>query len=92
MVRRVSLRRVGVPIHHEMSPGATLLQYCTPRPATCWAFLLEVHMSAFPPTIPDVLLVSRAAQLRWVRILGQLVTMQVLITRDKLHSVGRGKR
>jgi hypothetical protein len=49
-------------------------------------------MSACPPTIPDAVLVSRAAQLRWVRILGQLVTMQVLATRDKLHCVGRGKR
>lgn len=49
-------------------------------------------MSARPPAIPDVVLVSRASQLRWVRILGQLVTMQVLITRDQMHSVGRGKR
>lgn len=49
-------------------------------------------MSACPPRIPDVVLVSRAAQLRWVRVLGQLVTMQTQISRDKLHAVGRGKQ
>lgn len=48
----------------------------------------------FKPTPPlnDEQLASRAAELCWVNILRQLVTMQMQITRDKVHCVGRGKQ
>lgn len=48
----------------------------------------------FNPTPPldGEQLVSSAAEMVWVNILRQLVTMQMQITRDKVHCVGRGKR
>lgn len=48
----------------------------------------------FNPTPPAdaAMCAVYAADLRWLQILRQLVTMQMQITRDKVHCVGRGKR
>lgn len=49
-------------------------------------------MHNLTPASDAMVITSMAAELRWVHILHQLVTMQVQASFDKMHFVGRGKR